>query len=57
VRNLPDGSVEVQAVGPEEALARLEAALATGPPAAEVDRVERLPGKASVGRDEFEIEA
>jgi len=36
VRNLADGTVEVQAAGPPEALARLEAALSCGPPTARV---------------------
>jgi acylphosphatase len=39
-RNLPDGSVEVLAVGPPDALAALEAFLRTGPPRAEVIAVE-----------------
>ncbi|MGE0159544.1 MAG: acylphosphatase [Gemmatimonadales bacterium] len=43
VRNRPDGSVEVQVSGPDDALARLEKLLETGPPAAQVERVERLP--------------
>jgi acylphosphatase len=40
VRNCPDGAVEVVAEGAGEALRRLEAALARGPRAAQVDRVE-----------------
>lgn len=43
VRNLEDGSVEVLASGPEEALERLRAELASGPPAAEVSSVEEEP--------------
>ncbi len=39
VRNLPDGSVEVQVLGPVEALAELERLLWEGPPAARVDEV------------------
>jgi acylphosphatase len=40
VRNRPDGSVEVVAVGDEEALTQLIAWAHRGPPAARVDRVE-----------------
>jgi acylphosphatase len=46
VRNLPDGSVEVAAVGEEEALASLRDELRRGPPAAHVtglDERELLP--------------
>ncbi len=42
-RNLRDGSVEVQAAGPAEALASLEAVLREGPPHARVDGLEPLP--------------
>lgn len=42
VRNLPGGQVEVVAEGSEEALRELEEVLKKGPPAARVDRVERL---------------
>lgn len=42
VRNLPGGQVEVVAEGSEEALMELEEVLKKGPPAARVDRVERL---------------
>jgi len=41
VRNLPDGSVEVTARGPEGELALLEHALSRGPSMARVDRVEK----------------
>lgn len=41
VRNLPDGSVEVVARGSTPALALLESALAQGPPAARVSRVDK----------------
>ena len=41
VRNLPDGSVEVTAEGVDDALARLEQALARGPSVARVDRVDK----------------
>ena len=40
VRNLPDGSVEVEAVGGEEALQGLRRALARGPAGARVAAVE-----------------
>ncbi len=40
--NLPDGSVEVAACGPVEALNELQRWLHEGPPAARVDRIERL---------------
>mgnify|MGYP001230885555 CR=1 FL=1 len=40
VRNLPDGTVEVLAAGPPDALNRLQALLHDGPPAAEVARVD-----------------
>jgi len=40
VRNLPDGTVEVVAAGPPDALDRLHALLHDGPPAAAVARVD-----------------
>ena len=40
VRNLPDGCVEVQASGPQEALDELEGLLRQGPQWADVRRVE-----------------
>ena len=42
VRNADDGSVEVQARGPEPALAELERLLNEGPPHARVRAVERF---------------
>lgn len=42
VRNLPDGSVEVVARGPQSLIAGLETALARGPAGAQVDRLEEL---------------
>ena len=42
VRNLADGSVEVRAVGPEDALDHFEERLRLGPRLARVDRVERI---------------
>lgn len=41
VRNLPDGTVEVVARGPVEALGLLESALRHGPPAAHVQSVDK----------------
>lgn len=41
VRNLPDGQVEVCASGPRESLDALEREIATGPPAARVEHVEK----------------
>jgi acylphosphatase len=40
VRNLPDGSVEVVAEGPRDAVEALQAWCRRGPPAARVDEVE-----------------
>jgi acylphosphatase len=40
-RNLPDGTVEVVADGPEASLPELERLLRTGPANARVERVER----------------
>ena len=39
-KKLPDGSVEVLAVGPSDAIARLQEWLRQGPPLARVDAVE-----------------
>jgi acylphosphatase len=47
-RNLPDGSVEVMVDGPEEAMPALEQLLRTGPPNAQVDRVERSVETAAI---------
>lgn len=53
--NLPDGSVEVLACGPEEALAALAAWLEQGPPMASVSQLEATdfdgdcPGQFSTG--------
>lgn len=41
VRNLPDGDVEVCASGAPEALESLERDLASGPPGARVERVDK----------------
>lgn len=40
VRNVPDGSVEVEAEGEADAIERFERALRHGPPGARVDEVE-----------------
>ena len=54
VRNLPDGSVEVLAAGPADALASLEQRLRNGPPSARVSEVTASPG-AAPAEDGFEI--
>jgi acylphosphatase len=43
VRNRPDGKVEIAASGNADALARLESAVTSGPPGAQVQKVSRLP--------------
>jgi acylphosphatase len=45
VRNCADGSVEVQARGPADALTRFETLLHEGPPGAEVISLQRLTPK------------
>ena len=55
VRNLPDGAVEVQAVGAAQAVSRLEEALHSGPAGSRVARVEEVPASPSVAGDEFVI--
>jgi len=42
VRNLPDGTVECEAAGPEDRINRLEEHLRRGPSASRVDEVEVL---------------
>lgn len=42
VKNRGDGNVELAAAGEADALARLEAAVTTGPPGARVEEVRRL---------------
>lgn len=56
VRNLPDGSVEVQAVGRADRLAALEAELRTGPRGARVERVEEVAPAVGAPRDGFHVE-
>jgi acylphosphatase len=55
VRNLPNGSVEVLAEGPEGALAALERSLGTGPAGARVDRVRREKADEPGLAHDFEI--
>jgi acylphosphatase len=43
VRNRPDGSVEVRARGPHDALSEFETRLRRGPPSASVRRIESYP--------------
>jgi acylphosphatase len=43
VRNLADGSVEILAIGPDEAVGRLAEACRSGPSSAAVTSVERTP--------------
>ncbi len=57
VRNMPDGSVEVHAVGPADALARLEEALRRGPPAARVERIDAMAADPAADRPDFTIDA
>jgi acylphosphatase len=42
VRNRPDGNVEIAASGAPDALAKLESAVTSGPPGAQVQKVSRL---------------
>ena len=46
--NLPDGTVEVLAAGPMEALAELERWLHEGPPMSRVTRVDAVPSDGDV---------
>lgn len=55
VRNRPDGSVELQAAGTEDAIATLEARLPAGPASAKVDRVQALRGPFDLPGVGFEI--
>jgi acylphosphatase len=56
VRNLPDGSVEVHAVGRVPQLAKLERALHEGPPGARVDAVRTIPVDPRTPTGEFRME-
>jgi acylphosphatase len=55
VRNRPDGSVEVQASGSEDALGLLEAMLEKGPPLARVEKVERLTPEPAMPTTGFRV--
>ncbi len=55
VRNNPDGTVELEAVGARAVLDELHDWLETGPPAARVDRVESDWGEASGPVAEFRV--
>jgi acylphosphatase len=53
-RNLPDGRVEVLAVGTDDAIQQLEQWLQHGPPSARVDHVERSSTEVDAG-DDFSV--
>lgn len=55
VRNADDGSVEVQARGPEPALAELERLLNEGPPHARVRAVEHFDASLEGERAGFDV--
>lgn len=55
VRNLADGSVEVEAGGPTDALARMKTLLAEGPRHAEVGTLESLAPREGPLPDTFEV--
>lgn len=55
VKNLPDGRVEVEAVGPGAALAELEQVLRQGPPASRVTSVEPRPLSGPGDYDDFDV--
>lgn len=57
VRNLPDGRVELQAIGPTADLDRLVDACRLGPTAAEVSNVSVSDIQAPNGVQGFEIQA
>ena len=56
VRNKPDSSVEVLAMGTREQLAGLRSRLQQGPRAARVDHVEELDARPVEGLNTFRIE-
>jgi acylphosphatase len=56
VRNNPDGSVEVLAMGTRDQLAGLRSRLQRGPRAARVDNVEEMDSKPVPGLNTFRIE-
>jgi acylphosphatase len=55
VRNLPDGTVEVRAAGPSDALQEFESRLRRGPRCASVERLERFD-VGDLTDDDFHIE-
>ena len=55
VRNADDGSVEVEARGPEPALAELERLLNEGPPHARVRAVERFAASVAADSTGFDV--
>jgi acylphosphatase len=55
VRNRADGSVEVVAVGPAEAVDRLASLLASGPPGANVEAVQAMDPPEQSHSNTFEI--
>jgi acylphosphatase len=55
VRNNPDGSVEVLAVGTREQLAGLRSRLREGPRAARVDDVEESAAEPTAGLNSFQV--
>jgi acylphosphatase len=54
-RNLPDGSVEVVADGPEDAVIRLRDWCRHGPPSARVSNVEETPAPDDALAGEFRV--
>lgn len=56
VRNLPDGRVEVEAMGDPESLARLEQEVRRGPSGSSVDRIEKAEIAADPAWKAFEID-
>jgi acylphosphatase len=56
VRNNPDGSVEILAMGTRDQLSALRSRLQQGPRAARVDAVEEKPAQPVAGLQTFRIE-
>lgn len=54
-RNLPDGRVDVLAVGKEAAIGQLQDWLHRGPPLAHVERVDRMAADALDAGEDFEV--
>src|SRR5271155_742430 len=55
VRNNPDGSVEVLAVGTREQLAGFRSRLSEGPRAARVDNIEEVEAEPIAGLNSFQV--